>query len=219
MKLRYLSLALAINFVFAASNNTVLQDPQLLYQMPQKQDKILLQKITVNRKFRSINELIVLLNQVPQITTKLQSISVTEPIAVDINMIDGTILSLLNQTTVKLGYKYSSDNGEITFYAINPNKVLPGSDKSKDPNMTWEITTNDRTLRAALNRWCKTANWQLIWNVNADYPITSNWMISGKFEHAVNEVLKASQETSLPLFAKMHDSNRVLEIYSPSDVK
>ena len=46
-----------------------------------------------------------------------------------------------------------------------------------------------------MNRWCKSIGWQLIWNVNADYPIVTSWNITGSFENelAFEEILAYGQ--------------------------
>ena len=79
----------------------------------------------------------------------------------------------------------------------------------------WKLDPEDKTIRSGMTKWCQKAGWQLVWNVKADYPIDTSWTINAGFESAVNEVLKATQHSEMPLMATMHDSNKVLEIYSP----
>ena len=61
-------------------------------------------------------------------------------------------------------------------------------------------------------RWAKQANYQLEWQVKADFPITSNWPITGSFEDAVNQVLKASRNTDTPIKAQWYSQNNVIVI-------
>lgn len=219
MKLIYLFLMLFVQLSFA--NESVIDNPQLLYKAPKVQDSILEQKITINRTFKSLHELITRLDQIPQITTNVQNLSIDTPIPVNVNIASGTIENLLNQTASKLGYTWSSNKGLITFNAINPESKITNLKAGTAVKLSqiWELTPQDRTLRNVFTKWSKISGWQLIWNVNADYPVTSSWTITGTFEHATNEVLKASQQTSMPLLAKMHDANKVLEIYSPELIK
>ena len=79
----------------------------------------------------------------------------------------------------------------------------------------WKLEPQDKTIRGGMTKWCQKSGWQLVWNVKADYPIDTSWTINTNFESAINEVLKATQHSEMPLLATMHDSNKVLEIYSP----
>ena len=81
----------------------------------------------------------------------------------------------------------------------------------------WQINPQDHSLRAVLSRWCNLAHWQLIWHVQGDYVLSTSWILHGRFESAVNQILRSTQHSPLPLFAKMYDSNKVIEIYSSSD--
>ncbi len=153
-----------------------------------------------------------------------------------------TIESLLNMINRKTAYTWSYNNNTIIFTANKAVKVVDSfiinSNESKsesnivDKNDTiestklannlkerlvpqqWVLDPSDKTIREALNKWSKLANWQLIWNVSADYPIVTRWVINADFENAVNEVLRASSVTNVPLMANMYDNNHVLEIYS-----
>lgn len=103
-----------------------------------------------------------------------------------------TILALVN-TIFSTKFVLANDN------------LIPG----------WKLDPKNKTIRGGMAKWCKKAGWQLVWNVKADYPIDTSWTLNTSFESAVNEVLKATQHSEMPLMATMHDSNKVLEIYSP----
>ena len=79
-------------------------------------------------------------------------------------------------------------------------------------NQTWTITKQDGDLRTLLTKWANNVGWQLDWQVDANYPIEFDWKISGTFTEAVNQVLEATQQTSVPLKAMMYNSNKVLKI-------
>ena len=188
----------------------VIDNPTLLYTAPLNQDGPLKQKITLKRKISNINDLTNVLNNISGIDTvvKTQSAAKVTPISLNLNNV--TIEELLNASSKKLGFVWSWQNDAINFYALNPVKAKEVLLK----NSIWVLNPQDKTLRNALTKWCKTVGWQLVWNVNADYPVVTVWNISGSFESAVNQVLKASQTTNIPLLAIMHDQNHVLEIYS-----
>lgn len=220
---------LFISVMLNADN--VIDNPTLLYQPPVPQNSALTQKITINRQFNTINELVQSLNQVSGIKAVVANMSQDKPIPVKVNLNNVPLIDLVNQTAVKLGYSWSWNNNLtiITFYALNPMKLVPVTSLkpvsinalpesgTMRAQSTWFLDSRDKTLANALNKWCKKAGWQLVWNVRQDYPIVVGVAIPGTFEHAVNEVLKASQTTDKPLFATMHDGSRVLEIYSTTD--
>lgn len=176
---------------------------------------------TVNKLFTNFAQVTSILNDLG-IPTKIVNIEDNEPSNVHISS-STSVKDFIKEAASKFGYSYTSKDGTLIFTAINPKIIKPkstvilgSSNKPKFPSVSWTLNSQEKTLRNALTAWCKTANWQLVWNVHADYPITTSWTISGSFESAINEVLKASQSTDTPLQAVMHDSNRVLEVYSPA---
>jgi len=232
MKFKFLIIVLLF-FNYVLANENIIDDPQLIYSST-KEENILDQKIIVKRKFNNINELASKINQFDGLTAKIKNQSEDKLNAVNVFIENGTVKDLLNKAAYKLGYKWNLINNSIIFTAISPLKektlvsentrAISNIDKLKhEPQIKvedlWKLDTKDKTLRNALAKWSKLAKWQLVWNSKVDYPITTNWEISGTFENAVNEILRASQETDSPLFANMHDSNKVLEIYSPGNNK
>lgn len=191
----------------------IIDNPELLYQMPVEESSVLNQKVTVNWKFSSFNDFIISLQKNYQINSKIVSNAPKPANSVLLTINNGSIEQLITAACSKFGYTWIYKDNVVVFRAIN--QIAPTKTEEKLQS-NWQLNPSDKTLRAVLSKWCKSANWQLIWNVHADYPITTTWAITGNFETAVNEVLKASQETDVPLVATMHDSNRVLEISSPS---
>jgi hypothetical protein len=193
------------------------------YVMPTPLPPIFNQNMSMDRVYNDLNDF----SNRLQILTSLKSIIVNTPLTkinpVKIYQVNGTLTSLLDQASLKFNAKwhFNPQSSQIIFTYISGSEVL-GDNKStaiKNNPTIWEINPQDKTLRVVLTKWCKKSNWQLIWNVKADYPITTAWGIPGTFESAVNEVLKASQSTDTPLQAVMHDSNRVLEIYTAATSK
>jgi hypothetical protein len=226
-------------------NQDIINNPELLYQMPLNSDSKLLQKITINRNFKDINQLVEKLNSIQGVKAKVTRYALATPPEVGVSLNNATLNDLLNQVSPKLGYSWCLDNDTIIFTAITANKndrskqltkvmndgvaasiitsdlitPLPAaSNLPKEIVMTpvaaWVLGYQDGTLRNVISKWCNQAKWQLIWNVKADFPISASWTINGSFEFAINELLKASQQTDVPLYARMHDSNHVVEIYS-----
>lgn len=219
--MKIIKLIIAVySFSFAHAQGNVIDNPELLYSAADDESSVLKQSITINRTFNSINDLLSILNKIDGIQTKVQNQSADKPQPVKVILNNGTINELLQKACPKLGYSWKLLDGVIIFSALKPQKlvVIGTGTAQKVPEVSvhteWILDPKFKTLRNALSQWCKKAGWQLVWNVKADYPITTVWNLSGTFEGAVNEVLKASQNTDTPLQAIMHDSNRVLEIYT-----
>lgn len=207
--MKLIMLLLSFNFSYAAN---MIDNPELLYQMPVKESNVLGQKVTVNWKFSSLKDFVATLQKNYSVNFKILSNAPKPDKAIKLYLENGSISQLITEASGKFGYIWEYKDDIVIFRAVNPVVVSEGSVSAEQ--LTWSLKPSDRTLRSTLSRWCKTANWQLVWNVRADYPIATSWVISGSFETAVNEVLKSSQGTDIPLLATMHDSNRVLEITS-----
>lgn len=178
-------------------------------------------KITVERTFSTFESFVTKLRALGLQVNVLSTPSISQS-NVSISF-SGTTKDLINQAAVKFGYKWSeTDNQIIEFKAISPliEKLSPTKSPSMVTNIiprlpNWALLPSDRTLRNSFAKWCKQANWQLSWKARGDFPITASWTINGTFEDAINQVLKSSQQTDMPLQALMFDANRVLEISSP----
>jgi hypothetical protein len=80
------------------------------------------------------------------------------------------------------------------------------------PSAQWELTTEDRTLKNALSRWCRQAGWQLLWDLRVDYALSSRATLHGNFEEAVSRVMRDMSEAETPLHAVLYRGNKVLRI-------
>lgn len=175
--------------------------------------ELLDQNISVNRKFNNIKDLISLINNMDGVRVILKNTSkIISNKAIYINE-ETTLKNLLNNLTARFGYKWIYKNGILYFLAFDP--VI--EDKSSIENRSilkekWILDPKDSMLKNVFTNWCKRKGWQLVWNAQADYPITTHWEIEGTFEYAINEVLKATQSNDIALTGIMYDSNKVLEI-------
>ncbi len=78
----------------------------------------------------------------------------------------------------------------------------------------FELRIKDRTLRQALVRWAKQAQWVFApehWTLEVDFPIKAAARFEGGFESAVAQLLAAAQLNAHPLQACFY-SNQVLRI-------
>ena len=215
------------NLMLCHADN-IIDNPEQLYQPePEPEpEPVLITKITVQRTYYTINDLAASLNTMAGIQTRINSKAAGTYPPVKVWLENGSIKELLDKTAAQLGYSWELQHQIIVFSAVNPQKSVIEVSADTSPtaakaikSQIWVLNPKNKTLRNALTKWSKQANWQLVWNVKADYPITTTWVIPGSFETAINEVLKASQNTDVPLMAKMHDSNHVLEIFSPATTK
>ncbi len=187
---------------------------------------------SVNKIFSNFSQVIATLNKLGA-TTKIINQPENEPTNITI-MSNRTVKDFIDIASIKFGYKWILTNNTVIFTPANPQSKVhkPLSVTSCNPTNPltqtavsspyyatpmvplWVISTEDKTLRNALTKWCKQSGWQLVWNAKANYPIDSTWRVEGGFESAVNQVLKATQYAEVPLIATMYDSNHVLEIRS-----
>lgn len=197
-------------------------DDQYIFEktnVEQPTQGILDQIVTVKKSFKDINSVVSRLNMLGL------SVTVKNPNQVELQNIlvnsTGTIRDFINTSATKFNYTASITGNSVVFSANTPalpeiTSVSPVTLATSGAiSQIWTLDPKDKTLRNTLTKWTKKEGWQLVWNVKADYPITTSWNIPGTFEVAINEVLKASQSTDTPLQAVMHDSNHVLEMYSP----
>jgi len=80
------------------------------------------------------------------------------------------------------------------------------------PGSTWLLNVNDLTLKRAMQRWAAVAGWQLVWELQADYPITAYAEVPGDFESAVGTVAQSLEHADVPVKAIFYRGNKVLRI-------
>ena len=90
---------------------------------------------------------------------------------------------------------------------------MPDAPKVTGGGDAWEVRVDDKTVKSMIERWAKAANWQLYWENSVDYPILASATISGRFEEAVEKIVKSMQGAQVPPRAVFY-SNRVLRITS-----
>ncbi|WP_172401052.1 TcpQ domain-containing protein [Alcaligenes faecalis] len=96
--------------------------------------------------------------------------------------------------------------------------VLPIPVSVQDTESTeqpvFELRIKDKTLRQALVRWAKQAEWVFApehWTLEVDFPIKAAARFEGSFESAVAQLLVAAQLNAHPLQACFY-SNQVLRV-------
>ena len=86
-----------------------------------------------------------------------------------------------------------------------------------EPIVVWSLMTQDRTLYHTLSRWAQTANWQLMWEAERDFPIQAQISIEGGFTAAIQLVMNSLASTDYPLQAVMNESTCVISVIRHQD--
>lgn len=82
----------------------------------------------------------------------------------------------------------------------------------RDAARTWDISPGDGTLNTVFGRWSASAGWQLVWELEVDYPIQTRAVLEGTFEEAVAAVAESLANASVPIQATFYAGNKVLRI-------
>lgn len=113
-------------------------------------------------------------------------------------------------------------NGMEIFVELAPLNRPPIQNSTAPPNeaaeplnearSTWSILNQDKSLYHVISRWSQTANWQLIWDADRDFPIQAQISIDGTFTTAIQMVMDSLHNTDYPLQAVMNPHTRVLSV-------
>lgn len=77
------------------------------------------------------------------------------------------------------------------------------------PVQTWKVTLADRSVRTLLERWAKTAGYQMSWEIPVDLELNANADMTGSFEDALTAVLASLKNSEYPIEAIIYDNNVV----------
>ncbi|HEY1397218.1 toxin co-regulated pilus biosynthesis Q family protein [Roseateles sp.] len=76
----------------------------------------------------------------------------------------------------------------------------------------WTFQRADGTVHQALQRWTREAGWQLVWEVERDFPIDAEVTLRGNFLDALNQAMAALRDTDFPLQARIQAETRVVRV-------
>ena len=206
-------LIIIFNLVHATEQPIQINNDLVAYALP-KQDlpQKFNENISLDRTFVSLDEFLMRLQSLTSLRTKITNVpSLKHAVPVKIFQQTGTITDLLNQVAIKFNatWDYDSDRNYVLVSYNQPVVVTPTANKT-----VWIISKSDNDLRTALTNWCRIAGWQLDWQVQGRFPIDFDWQVTGDFKYAINQVLKASQQSEIPLLATIFERNTVLRIIS-----
>lgn len=83
---------------------------------------------------------------------------------------------------------------------------------TQGPSTEWTVALADRSFYQTMLRWTRTAGWQLVWEVDRDFPIDAQVTLHGTFLEAVGLSMNALLETDFPLQSQVNEKTRVLRI-------
>ncbi len=81
----------------------------------------------------------------------------------------------------------------------------------------WSILMSDKTLYRTMRRWAQEANYQLMWQVDRDYPIEVDVVFDVDFRKALEHVMAGVALTDYPIQALVNPSARVLRVVRHQD--
>nr|WP_297529155.1 toxin co-regulated pilus biosynthesis Q family protein [uncultured Roseateles sp.] len=76
----------------------------------------------------------------------------------------------------------------------------------------WTFLRADGTVHQALQRWSREAGWQLVWEVERDFPIDAEVTLRGNLLDVLNQTMAALRDTDFPLQARIQAETRVVRI-------
>lgn len=107
--------------------------------------------------------------------------------------------------------------GATTPRGAMPAPILPiaptAASAARDaPASDWTFARADRTVHEALGRWSRQAGWQLVWEVERDFPIDAEVTLRGTFLQALDQAMHGLRDTDFPVQARVQPQTRVVRI-------
>lgn len=101
---------------------------------------------------------------------------------------------------------------------LDVESVLSKSDTSQGLSFRkWSILVSDKTLYRTMRRWAQEADYQLMWQVDRDYPIEVDVVFNTDFRKALEQVMAGVALTDYPIQALLNPSARVLRVVRHQD--
>ena len=76
----------------------------------------------------------------------------------------------------------------------------------------WTIQTQDKTLYRTMRRWAQEAEYQLLWQVDKDFPIEANVEFNSTLREALEQVMAGVALTDYPIQAVYNPTAKVLRV-------
>lgn len=104
------------------------------------------------------------------------------------------------------------DTGPRPVAAASSAAAAARADLETDAAMGWTFARVDGTVHQALQRWTREAGWQLVWEVDRDFPIDAEVTLRGDFLDALTQAMAVLRDTDFPLQARVQSGTRVVRI-------
>ncbi len=102
--------------------------------------------------------------------------------------------------------------------AIETEPIPSKSDLSQNQSVKkWSILVSDKTLYRTMRRWSQEAGYQLMWQVDRDFPIEVDVAFNVDFRKALEQVMAGVALTDYPIQALVNPSARVLRVVRHQD--
>lgn len=76
----------------------------------------------------------------------------------------------------------------------------------------WSLLISDKTLYRSMRRWAQDAGYQLLWQIDRDYPIEVSVEFKSSFREALEQVMAGVALTDYPIQTVINPSARVLRV-------
>lgn len=108
--------------------------------------------------------------------------------------------------------------GAATYDAATaPAAAEAGARFADQTERLWTILLSDKTLYRTMRRWASEANYQLLWQVDRDYPIEVAVDFKGDLRQAVEQVVAGVALTDYPIQAIFNTQARVVRVLRHMD--
>jgi len=103
-------------------------------------------------------------------------------------------------------------------YGVEPAQAVMAQEASQParadatPAPAWQVDAADGSIKQVLQRWSRSAGWQLVWELPVDYPVEASAAFAGGFEEAVAAVAVSMEHAEMPIKAIFYRGNKVLRI-------
>jgi hypothetical protein len=124
---------------------------------------------------------------------------------------------MLNSNEVKGAVTPGQKAGQM-FSDSLPQAIAEPVKSVVEPNQDkWSILVADKTLYRTMRRWAQEANYQLLWQIDRDYPIEASVTFENNFRGAIGQVMAGVALTDYPIQAIFNPAARVLRVVRHMD--
>jgi hypothetical protein len=124
---------------------------------------------------------------------------------------------VLNSNEVKGAVTPGQKAGQIYSESLPQAIAEPVKSAVEPMQEKWSVLVADKTLYRTMRRWAQEANYQLLWQIDRDYPIEASVTFESNFRGAVGQVMAGVALTDYPIQAIFNPTARVLRVVRHMD--